>query len=629
MPIAIGAGTEHASRSRSRSQPMKSPARVQFWGTRGSLARPGQKTLRYGGNTSCVQLTSPGGSLVVIDCGTGAHDLGQALLAQADGPLRGSILISHTHWDHIQGFPFFAPLFLRGGQWDIYGPSGLGQSLRDTLAGQMQYTYFPVTLDELGASIRYHDLVEGSFEIDDIRITTRYLNHTVLTLGYRLEMGTTCLVYACDHEPYSRNLGHQIPLHPRDQQHSEFLAQADLVIHDAQFTDAEYGARKGWGHSPVEYASEMGQLARVKQLAFSHHDPARTDDALDQIVANARADLAARKSPLQVCAAADGQIVELQASPGTQQAAEGDGTFSVSAVAPALQESSVIMGIADMRLAVLLAEAANADGVRMNHASNGYSALQMAKASPPALVLLEDQLPGIDALSVCQSLRTDRDERLNNVPVVIVADQEKREAGARAGVTGWLIKPFSMQYARAHIQAWLLRSACRWARAALPPNESARLAALRELAILDTPPEERFDRITRVAAALADVPIALVSLVDQDRQWFKSCYGLGVNEMSRELAFCAYVVFSRQPMIVPDALRDDRFADNPLVTGGPRIRFYAGFPVFHDDGSCLGTLCLIDIRPRQFPDSTLQLFADLACLAQQELNSRTRLPQFE
>ncbi len=159
------------------NEPINSTVRVQFWGTRGSLAKPGRNTLRYGGNTSCVQVTSPNGSLVIVDCGTGAHDLGQRLLAEAKGPLRGSILVSHTHWDHIQGFPFFAPLFVRGGHWDIYGPAGLGRSLRDTLAGQMEHTYFPVTLEEMGATIHFHDLVEGSLQIDDIRITTRYLRN--------------------------------------------------------------------------------------------------------------------------------------------------------------------------------------------------------------------------------------------------------------------------------------------------------------------------------------------------------------------------------------------------------------------------------------------------------------------
>src|SRR5438034_1878479 len=291
-----------------------SRVQVQFWGTRGSLARPGRNTVRYGGNTSCVQVTSPKGSLVVIDCGTGAHDLGRSMLAEARGPLRGSILFSHTHWDHIQGFPFFAPVFVPGGHWDIYGPAGLSQSLRDTLAGQMEHIYFPVTLDELGASILFHDLVEGSFEIDDIRITTRYLNHPALTLGYRLEMGSACVVYACDHEPHSRLPGQKAQMHELDRRHSEFLASADLVIHDAQFTDKEYANHKGWGHSPVEYVSEIGQLAGVKRMAFSHHDPERTDDGLDQIVESIRSDLKDKGSPMHVFAAADGQVVELDVS---------------------------------------------------------------------------------------------------------------------------------------------------------------------------------------------------------------------------------------------------------------------------------------------------------------------------
>ena len=234
---------------------MKNSARVQFWGTRGSLPRPGPNTVRYGGNTSCVQVTSPKGSLIVLDCGSGAYDLGKALGVKSPGgkskvPLRGSILISHTHWDHIQGFPFFAPLFEHGGLWDIYGPAGLGQSLRETLAGQMEYSYFPVTLDELGANIRFHDLVEGSFEIDDVRITTHYLNHPALTLGYRLEMGGSTIVYACDHEPFSRSAWQKVPDHELDRRHCAFLADADLVIHDAQFTDEEYETRKGWGAQP-------------------------------------------------------------------------------------------------------------------------------------------------------------------------------------------------------------------------------------------------------------------------------------------------------------------------------------------------------------------------------------------
>ena len=603
---------------------MKSPVSVQFWGTRGSLAKPGKNTLRYGGNTSCVQVTSPGGSVVVIDCGTGAHDLGQSLVANAKGPLRGSILISHTHWDHIQGFPFFAPLFVPGGDWNVYGPAGLGESLRDTLAGQMQYTYFPIKLDELGAGIRFHDLVEGTFEIDDIRITTRYLNHPALTLGYRLEMDGICVVYACDHEPHSRNPGHREPLGEFDQRHSDFLHGADLVIHDAQYTDAEYAEKKGWGHSPVEYVSEIGQRAGVKRMAFTHHDPLRTDEQLEQIVESVRADLTAKKSTMQVFAAADRQIVELHAPSVAKWNMPQVESSAILKAARAKKDSSVLMGIPDESMRIMLADAVGPNGVQVTHAPDGASILQMAKSAAPSLILMEDHPPTVDGLGVCRSLRADDDEHLSEVPVIIIADRDKTGEAMNAGVTGWLIKPFTVQFARAQIQARLLHAAFRWVRAPLLPDEPKRLAALHELSLLDTPPEERFDRITRLAAALADVPIALVSLMDQDRQWFKSCHGLSTTETPRDDAFCAHVVHSRKPMIVSDTHQDDRFADNPLVTGTPHIRFYAGFPIFHKNGSCVGTLCMVDNRPRQFPDATIHLFGDLARLVEQELNASAR-----
>ena len=599
---------------------MKSAARVQFWGTRGSLPKPGRDTIRYGGNTTCVKLTSPGGALVIVDCGTGAHDLGQALLAEAKGPMRGSILISHTHWDHIQGFPFFAPLFVRGSQWDIYGPAGLGQSIRETLAGQMQYSYFPLALEEMGASIRFHDLVEGTLEIDDMRITTRYLNHPVLTLGYRFDMAGISIVHSSDHEPFSFDAASPDALSDRDAEHAKFLANADLVIHDAQYTDAEYPAKKGWGHSPVGYVSAICRAAGVKQVAFTHHDPLRKDDEIDCIVESVRADLLARKSGMHAFAAEDRQIVELRASAG---ALLPDAGAATSAAAPAMKESAVVMGISDTKLAVTLAEATRAEGVRMSHASDAATLIELSRGTPPALVLIEDPLSGQDGLRLCKTLRNEGDAALNGTPVIIVAGCERAVEGRAAGVTGWLIQPFTTQYARAHIQSWILRTACRWARAAAPPDEATRIATLRALGLLDTPPEERFDRITRLAAALANVPIAYVSLVDENRQWFKSCRGFATSETSRDAAFCAHVVFLRESLIIPDTLLDDRFADNPFVTGEPGIRFYAGFPLFHENGSCIGTLCMVDTRPRQFAEPMIKLFADLATLVQQEINSGT------
>ena len=258
---------------------------VRFWGTRGSIPKPGPTTLKYGGNTSCIEVRSSSGTLVVIDCGSGSHDLGQTLTAKSDEPIQGSMLISHTHWDHIQGFPFFAPLFVPGNKWDIYAPKGLNTSLEETLSGQMQYTYFPITLDVMGADIHYYELEEGEFPIQEIRVRSHYLNHPALTLGYRLEVNGCSVVYVCDHEPYCVDTCFESgDLSTKEQAMVEFLRNADLVIHDAQYTTEEFKEKVGWGHSSGEYAANICQAAGVKQLALTHHDPTRVDEAVDQIV---------------------------------------------------------------------------------------------------------------------------------------------------------------------------------------------------------------------------------------------------------------------------------------------------------------------------------------------------------
>ena len=285
---------------------------VRFWGTRGSIATPGLGTARYGGNTSCVEVRSARGTLVIIDAGTGAYPLGRTLMSSGTKNLRGHILISHTHWDHIQGIPFFAPLFAPGNVWDIYGPKGLDHSLRETLAGQMQHTYFPLTADQFGATVRYHDLLEGSFDIDDIKVSTHYLNHPALTLGYRLEADGAVVAYCCDHEPHSSALASgQQDFVGQDLQHAEFVQDADLVIHDAQYTAAEYATKIGWGHSPTEYAVKVAQWADVRSLALTHHDPLRDDDALDRVVDGIKSNLRATGSGLNVFAAAEGQTIEV------------------------------------------------------------------------------------------------------------------------------------------------------------------------------------------------------------------------------------------------------------------------------------------------------------------------------
>jgi phosphoribosyl 1,2-cyclic phosphodiesterase/CheY-like chemotaxis protein len=594
--------------------------RVQFWGTRGSIAKPGPSTARYGGNTSCIEIRSARETLVIVDCGTGGHSLGQKLMSAAVKGLRGHILISHTHWDHIQGIPFFEPLFAPGNEWDIYGPKGLGQSLREALAGQMQYAYFPVTLDQCGAKIRYHDLVEGTFDIDDIKVSTRYLNHPALTLGYRFEADGVTVVYACDHEPHSRMLATgQGKISGQDLRHAEFVSGADLLIHDAQYTAEEYPDKIGWGHSPVEYVVNLGRHARVKRVALTHHDPLRDDDAIDRLVANVRTKLQRGASPLDVFAAVEGQIVEVAPSRPQDSARQAGDFQAETPIESALVESSVLLGVADTKLAAALSEAIRAEGIHATLFSDIDEVKELIAKDRPSLAILEHDPPRIDGMDTCRAIRRQENNGEHRLPVVMIAGLEDSDSGVAAGVTDWLIKPFTSAYARTKIRAWVLRTACRWIRGTVPADEERRLASLRALRILDTDPDERFDRITRLASALFNAPIALVSLVDENRQWFKACYGLNVKETSRDAAFCAHVVHDREPMVVPDTFLDARFAENPLVIGEPRIRFYAGYPLILNDGACIGTLCVFDTRPRPLEGADLARLRDLADLAMQEI----------
>jgi phosphoribosyl 1,2-cyclic phosphodiesterase/DNA-binding response OmpR family regulator len=595
--------------------------RVRFWGTRGSIAKAGAGTVRYGGNTSCVEVRSATGTLVILDCGTGAHGLGHALVATRTAPCHGHMLITHTHWDHIQGFPFFAPLYRRGDEWDVYAPRGLRESVRDTLAGQMQYVYFPVSVEQFAATIRYHDLVEGAFTIGDIRVTARYLNHPALTLGYRLEGDGVTVVYATDHEPHSRALaeGGAGEIAGEDHQHVEFLAGADLLIHDAQYTAAEYATQVGWGHSTVESAVTLARAARARRLALFHHDPLRDDAAVDRLVVAARERAAG--APLDVFAAAEGLVIDVMPAAAPPSSHPGAPPAAQTAVPAALLAQSVLVALDDTGLGERLAEAVRADGLTLVTAADAEEVLTLARTQPPSLLLLGRWLGGRDALELCRALRKSGDRHAQELPVVVVAAHDgeaDRGAGAEAGVTDWLVAPFSTLYARTRIRAWALRQACRWMRAPRPADEPERVRALHDLAILDSPPEERFDRITRLARRLFDMPIALVSLVATERQWFKSRQGLDIPETSRDSSFCAHAILDEGVFVVGDASLDPRFAENPLVTGTPRIRFYAGRPV-RSGNFRVGTLCLIDQTPRQLGADDMEVLEDLAALVESEL----------
>ena len=237
--------------------------KVRFWGTRGSIPSPGPRTLRYGGNCACVEVRTAAGELFVIDAGTGIRELGLALVRQA--PITAHILLSHTHWDHISGFPFFPPAFMPGNRLTIYAARNLDRRLQDVMAGQMEYTYFPVTLNDLPSDIQYRELLEESFTVGSARITTHYLNHTSICMGYRIEADGRSVAYVSDHEPYGLALFGSDPppdkvgrgllegvVHVGDRRLIEWIGGADLLIQDTQYTPEEYPKKIGWGHGSAD-----------------------------------------------------------------------------------------------------------------------------------------------------------------------------------------------------------------------------------------------------------------------------------------------------------------------------------------------------------------------------------------
>lgn len=296
--------------------------RVTFWGTRGSIAAPGPRTVRYGGNTSCVEVWTDNGTLLILDSGTGIRELGQKLMAQGR-ELRGHVLLSHTHWDHIQGWPFFVPAFIPQNHFTIHAIAGNHSHLETVLANQMEYHYFPVTFDSMAAKIRVEEIHEGALDLDGVKVTTHYMNHTCVCLGFRIEADGKTLVYATDTEPHGQAMEARMgkPLaptphkahlaHDRDKHLAEFVAGADLLVTDAQYTDEEYPKKVGWGHASTSFATDIAVMGKVKRLALFHHDPTHGDQTVNEIVATSTARAAGYESGVRVIGACEGDTIEL------------------------------------------------------------------------------------------------------------------------------------------------------------------------------------------------------------------------------------------------------------------------------------------------------------------------------
>src|SRR5258708_4234717 len=229
--------------------------RLRFWGTRGSIATPGPGTNHFGGNTSCIELTSDAGAHVIMDLCRGLWRLGNPLIANTKGPVSASILFTHTHWDHIQGFPFFAPLFVPGNHFMVYGPEGSHLSLHDVLSGQMEHHYFPVELSQLAARIAYQDLSEGTHEVSGVKIYAQGMNHPSPTLGYRIEAHGVSAMYLSDHEPFYEGVWREGAepgrlesiLEGGDRRHAEYMKDADLWIDESQYKPGDDHGKKDLG----------------------------------------------------------------------------------------------------------------------------------------------------------------------------------------------------------------------------------------------------------------------------------------------------------------------------------------------------------------------------------------------
>lgn len=303
--------------------------RIKFWGVRGSIPCPGPSTVRYGGNTACLELSFDNPQrLIIIDAGSGIRPLGNQLMAQfgATTPIQAEIFLTHTHWDHIMGFPFFTPIYLPTSHFKIYGPVTYEEEpLKEVLSGQWTYRYFPIRHDDLSARVDYVHLIEGAYDLEDgLTLKTKYLNHPLLCLGYRFEYQgkVFCTVYdtepfinlfACD--PSDPNYDEEViaegeaAAQEENERIEQFVRGADLLVYDAQYTEVEYRAgRVGWGHSAIEHAVAVAKRNNVKQLALFHHDIQRSDDQLDELL---KQPFIAQNEGVDIFFAREGMVIEL------------------------------------------------------------------------------------------------------------------------------------------------------------------------------------------------------------------------------------------------------------------------------------------------------------------------------
>jgi len=283
-----------------------SHVQVRCWGTRGSIPTPGQNTVRYGGNTTCFEVQHEGRRLI-FDAGSGIRPLGHEIVQK--GPDSIHIFLTHFHWDHIQGFPFFAPLYDEEDSIRVVGPRQRDIDVQNLFAGQMGPIYFPVPYSFVAATMTFEHLNDGAYELEGFELEVMRVKHPSFVIGYRIKVAgrTVCFIPDNELEAPTTEVGPDF-----DRRLREFVSDADLLIHDSMYTEEEYPHRKGWGHSTFAQSVRLAEEGGAKKLMFFHHDPMRSDDELDEIVARLRDDAASRGSTLAVEAAAEGTEYTLE-----------------------------------------------------------------------------------------------------------------------------------------------------------------------------------------------------------------------------------------------------------------------------------------------------------------------------
>lgn len=365
---------------------MSSPiAKLSFWGVRGSTPTVDPATWRYGGNTPCVELAAPDGTQFILDCGTGLRMLG-GRWARAAAPAETHIFVTHYHWDHIQGLPFFAPLYDEKNQFQFYSfrSKFLGKdSLRQVLETQMALPYFPVDFSAMNAQRRFREVDGGeSFKVGENRVITRWLNHPQGCLGFRIETPAGVVAYATDNEPGDPAL---------DMNLRELAAGADIFINDAQFTPAQLaGNRKGWGHSSWHEGVNVAREVDAKTLVLFHHDPDSTDRVIDEILQQGRGEFDS------VFAASEGMVITLGSAnepvqahmPGSRTALRREAQFraSVCGVTAEGQKFEEATLVRDLSLQGAL--------ISLKHSPRMQSELQVTMETPTADGLQAMQLRG-------------------------------------------------------------------------------------------------------------------------------------------------------------------------------------------------------------------------------------------